>query len=92
MGLKSQLIVAATTYSEVTGLSLARISTVVMNNGKFFKLLLENNSKDCTTGTYEKFMAYFAAHWPEGTPMPDAVAAAKAALERRQSAATGDAA
>jgi len=42
-----------------TGISLARLSTVVANNSHFFERLAAGG--DCTTGTYERFQAYFDA-------------------------------
>lgn len=77
MTLKQQLLAAATTYSTATGRSLARLSTVVVNDGNFFVRLQKSNG-DCTTATYEKFMAWLRANWPAGVAMPEAVHRAQA--------------
>jgi len=65
MVLKAQLLASASTYSQRTGMSLARLATLVVNDGKCFVRL--ENGGDCSTGTYEKFMDYLN----ENTPAAD---------------------
>lgn len=62
MNLKQKLLDAAKVHSKRTGLSIARISTIVMNDGKFFDKL--KAGKSCTIDTYEKVMAWFADNTP----------------------------
>lgn len=59
MTLKEQLLEAAETYCRRTGKSKARLATIVANDGKFFDRLEAGG--DCTTGMYERFMAFFRA-------------------------------
>ena len=72
MTLKDQLLAVARAYTAATGRSLARVATIVRNDGKFFYRLAAGG--DCGTGVYELCMAWFAAHWPVGAPWPDGVA------------------
>ena len=60
MGLKAQLLAVAGEYRKRTGLSYARIATVVINDGKFFDRL--QNGGSCTIATWERFMDFFARH------------------------------
>lgn len=52
-------------WSGASGLSLARLGTVVVNRGHFFAGL--EGGKDCGTETFEKFLLFFrdGANWPD---------------------------
>lgn len=76
MTLRDQLIADATQFCAQVGISKARLSTIVLNNGKFFKQL--EAGRDCTTGIFERFQAIFSS--------PEAWEAAKAADSRRRGA------
>jgi hypothetical protein len=47
-------------YRQVTGLSDARVSTIILNSSRFFGRL--RNGGDCTTRTYERVHAWLVAH------------------------------
>lgn len=58
--IKQQLLSDAADFCAKTGLSKARLATIVVNDGKFFARLERGGG--FTAATYEKFMAYFRAH------------------------------
>lgn len=58
MTLKEELLREAETFCAATGMSKARLATIVVNDGKFFDRIEAGG--DCTTGTLEKFQAHFA--------------------------------
>lgn len=72
IGLREQLLAVARAYSEATGRSLARIATVIHDQGALFKKLEAGGS--CTIDTFEKAMRWFSANWPEGEPWPEGIA------------------
>jgi hypothetical protein len=71
MDYRTRLRTLADRYSAATGLSLARIATLVHNQGAFFVKL--ERGAGCTVDTYEKFVAWFAERWPEGAEWPPEV-------------------
>lgn len=58
MTLKEQLLRDAKKCAEREGISLPRLATKVMNDGKFFDRI--SRGGEFTTATFEKFQAYFA--------------------------------
>ena len=60
MDLKSELLIQADAYCEEAGISLARLATIVANDGKFFVRLQSGGG--LTVRMYERFMAYFREH------------------------------
>jgi len=58
MTLKDRLLKEAEAFCASTGMSKARLATIVVNDGKFFDRIEAGG--DCTTGTLEKFQAHFA--------------------------------
>jgi len=68
MNLKEDLIAKAEAHCATLGISKARLSTIVVNDGKFFERLARGGS--CTLSTYEKFMAHFQGR----AALPDAEA------------------
>lgn len=58
MTLREKLLSDAESFCAVQGISLSRLSTIVVNGGSFFKKLEEG--KDCSTGTYENFQKVFS--------------------------------
>ena len=58
MSLKQKLIKQAEEYCKKRKISKARLSTIVVNDGKFFDRI-ENKGCDFTVGTYEKFQKFF---------------------------------
>ena len=71
MNYRAHILTLARLYCEATGRSLSRVSTVVRNDGKFFRRLDEGAG--CTMDTYGKCLRWFSEHWPEGTSWPDGV-------------------
>ncbi len=59
MTLKEQLLRDAKECTAREGISMSRLATKVMNDGKFFNRIAGGG--EFTTTTYEKFQAYFAA-------------------------------
>lgn len=66
------LLTVARAYSTATGRSLARVGTVIHDQGAFFKKLEAGGS--CTMDTFDKAMRWFSANWPGETPWPEGVA------------------
>ncbi|NFV80024.1 hypothetical protein [Magnetospirillum aberrantis] len=58
MDLRSHLLAEADRYCAATGMSKARLATIVAKDGKFFARIEAGG--DCTTGMYERFMTHFA--------------------------------
>lgn len=73
MILTQQLIAVAKAYSKARGLSLARVSTLVFNEGKKLAAI-EFGGADLATGRFESAMHWFSDNWPEGASWPDGVA------------------
>lgn len=69
MNLTQQLVTVARAYGEAKKLSLARISTIVLNDGKKLSQI-ENDGVDLTTGRFESAMRWFSTNWPERTRWP----------------------
>ncbi|HEX3065177.1 MAG TPA: hypothetical protein VHQ39_06830 [Dongiaceae bacterium] len=57
--LTTHLLRSAEAYCRRTGLSKARLATIVINDGKFFDRVAAGGG--LTVKTYEKFMAHFEA-------------------------------
>jgi len=69
MDARQQLLVLAHGYAAARGISLARVSTLVQNQGAFFKKI-EAGEAGFTFATFDKCLRWFAANWPEGTAWP----------------------
>lgn len=67
MYLTDHLYACAELWAETSGKSVARLSTIVVNDGKFFPRLGQGRL-GVTTATLEKFAEFFAdaGSWPEG--------------------------
>jgi len=72
MTLRERLVRVADVFSAAKGIGRKRVSTIVLNRGSTLDRLALNES-DVTTGTYERAMAWFSAHWPEDAAWPDDV-------------------
>ena len=64
----SDLQVICSLYRGATGRSESRISDLACANPYLFSRLRAN--KGCTVATYNRVLAWFSAHWPEGLPWP----------------------
>lgn len=71
MDYRTHLLTLARAYGDATHRSLARVSTLVRNDGKFFRRL--NEGAGCTMDTYAKCLRWFADHWPHDRSWPDGV-------------------
>jgi len=71
MEYRSRLLLVAQTFAEVQHLSLARVSTKVRNDGKFFDRI--EKGAGCTVDTYELVMQWFSDRWPGGVAWPEGV-------------------
>lgn len=71
MTMTGQLIAVATQYCDQTGRSVARVSTIIFNDGK--KLGLIGAGGDLNTRSFEKAMAWFSENWPAGADWPEGV-------------------
>jgi hypothetical protein len=68
---KADLLTIAHAFGTATNRSLARVSTMVRNDGKFFDRL--ERGAGCTMATYEACMQWFADNWPEDAEWPTGV-------------------
>lgn len=71
MTLISQILAVADVFCSARGLSKARVSTLVFNDGK--RLARLANGRDLNTGSYESAMAWFSSNWPAEAAWPAAV-------------------
>lgn len=76
--LRDQLSAVIRAYADASGLSLARVSTLVFSDGKRATKILAGET-DITTGTYERAMQWFAANWPADAAWPAGIARPEAA-------------
>ncbi|WP_054731609.1 hypothetical protein [Sphingopyxis macrogoltabida] len=74
--LRNALLSVADAYTDEInmhgGKSLARVSTIVLNQGRFFQRL--RDGKTCTLDSFEAVLEWFSspANWPGGTIPPAA--------------------
>lgn len=71
MNLRDTLISTAENFCSVSGIPLWRASIAVAKDGKFFRRIKAGG--DCSTGTYERAMNWFAASWPPDLNKPEAL-------------------
>lgn len=71
-GLREQLLAVANAYSQASGRSLARVATLIHDQGALFKKLEAGGS--CTIDTFDKAMRWFSDHWPENESWPQGIA------------------
>lgn len=81
MDTRLTLLTVARAYSAATGRSLARVATLIHDQGALFKKLEAGGN--CTIDTYDKAMRWFAANWPTDAAWPDGISR-PAAPELRQ--------
>lgn len=67
----AKLLIVAGAYCAATGLSRARVATLVFNHGAKFDLI--EAGKDLNTRSYEKAMLWFASNWPDGAAWPEGI-------------------
>jgi hypothetical protein len=69
MQMTDQLTHVARAFCEARGLSLARVSTLVFNDGKKLDAVAFKGA-DLATGKFEYAMGWFSNNWPEGAVWP----------------------
>lgn len=67
-----QIIHVARAYCEERGLSLARVSTLIFNDGKKLDAI-ETKGADLSTGKFEHAMRWFSINWPKGLRWPKGI-------------------
>lgn len=72
MTIIDQLIAVTNQYAEARGLSLARVSTLVFNDGSKIGDLV-NGDVDLVTRRFERAMQWFSDNWPDGADWPPQV-------------------
>ena len=71
MDYRANLLTVAKAYGHATNRSLARVSTLVRNDGKFFDRI--EKGAGCTMATYGLCMRWFSKNWPAGAEWPEGV-------------------
>jgi hypothetical protein len=71
--LLDRLSSVAAVFCAARGLSTARVSTLVFNEGGKLGEIIAGRV-DLTTRRYERAMAWFSDNWPEGAVWPEGVA------------------
>jgi|GEM_PF-6889302 len=70
MDITAEFLSEATRYATARGISLSRLATLVINDGKFFQRVEEGGG--FTVRTYERFLTYFQTHPVNPTPSDEA--------------------
>lgn len=65
------LLTVARAYCTATGRSMARVATLIHDQGALFKKLEAGGS--CTIATFDKAMRWFSDHWPASAVWPEGV-------------------
>lgn len=75
MTLVERLEECANVWARLSGRSLARLATIVMNDGKFFARLGQPNATT-SAATLERFARYLgdSSNWPDGTVPSEVIA------------------
>ena len=71
MDLTSSLLAVADAYCTATGMSKARLATLVANDGKFFDRVEAGGG--FTVRTYESAMRWLSGNWPADHPWPEGI-------------------
>lgn len=79
MSFKAILFDLAAGYCEHSGMSRARLATLIANDGKFFDRV--ENGGGFTIRTYERALQWFSDHWPTEKPWPTEVPRPAKAVE-----------
>lgn len=68
MDLKSDLLAIADRYCDATGMSKARLATILANDGKFFDRIEAGGG--FTVRRFEDSMRWLSDHWPSEISWP----------------------
>jgi hypothetical protein len=71
MSLKSSLLNIAERHCLATGMSKARLATLIANDGKFFDRIEAGGG--FTARTYERALQWFSTNWPDNAEWPAGV-------------------
>jgi len=71
MKLTDQLMIVANAYAKARGLSRARISTIVFNQGQRLDRIADGAR--ISTEKFEAAMVWFSTNWPAGADWPSHV-------------------
>lgn len=85
MTLIDQLVSVASAFAEARGLSIARVSTLVFNDGSKIGDLAQGDV-DLVTRRHERAMRWFSDNWPDNAVWPEAVARPEPEMEPRDAA------
>ena len=69
-GLREKLVCLARLYCEYKDISLATVSTSVMNGGGVLDRLAKGET-DLLTRNFERAVRWFDSHWPADLPWPE---------------------
>lgn len=72
MTLREQLAGLIEAFSEASGLSISRVSTLIFGGGHRATRLIAGET-DVNTATYERAVQYMSDNWPEGHPWPGSI-------------------
>jgi hypothetical protein len=71
MTLRDQLISVSDAFCAASGMSRARLSTLMMKGGARLDAIAEGG--DLTTRSFEAAMAWLSANWPQSAVWPEGV-------------------
>ena len=71
MDLKSDLLTVADCYCAATGMSKARLATILANDGKFFERI--EGGGGFNIRRFEDSMRWLSEHWPDNVKWPGSV-------------------
>ena len=71
MDLTGTLLRLADVYCSATGLSKARLATIVANDGKFFQRI--GSGGGLTVRTHERCMRWLSDNWPDDVAWPEGI-------------------
>lgn len=81
MNLCDQIIVISDAFGAALGIGRKRVSTLVLNRGSKLDDIAKGG--DLNTRNFERAMAWFSAHWPEGADWPEGIPRPDVAAERQ---------
>lgn len=68
MNMRRQIVVVTDSYCSETGMSRARLSTLLFNAGARLDAIA--SGRDLNTGTFERAMQWLSDNWPPGLAWP----------------------
>lgn len=71
MKLREQIICAADAYCKSSGLSRARLSTIILGGGHRLDKIAQDG--DLNTASFERAMRWLSENWPDSAEWPEGV-------------------